>query len=275
MDIDADSEEELVLRNRDTFAVITPGYGGRIVYLFHRLPDGGVLVIGNPTDHWNFQEALNRYMDQPPNHPGALADVGFEHDPYEVSALVSAPDYAFLQLVNVGDSAMAGARKSFLLPASASGLIVRYELPDAVERHATEACLSPDYHRLLRRGRRHLRACGGRHWKGFRNGEAWVWLALAPDDETEWAEPASPEAGHGVNVRVEAHAPRFDLLLGCGQTNDQRACSLLELGRPAIDEQIAMSSKLSVVGEKSSVDYVLSGSEGARGNPETSASGSR
>ena len=41
------------------------------------------MVVGNPCDDWNWMEELNRYMDVPKNHPGAFADLGFEHDAYD------------------------------------------------------------------------------------------------------------------------------------------------------------------------------------------------
>lgn len=233
-DIDADGDDEVVLHNGHIYAVLTPKHGGRVVYLFHRTRDGGVLVIGNPTDHWNFQEALNRYMDQPANHPGAMADVGFEHDRYEIDALESGPDHAFVQLANLGMGQLGGARKSFLLPASASALVICYELPATVERLATEACLSPDYYGLLRHGRRHVRPCGGQCWRGFRNGEVSVWMALARGDGVIWAEPRHPEAGHGLNLCVEARVRHFDLLLGCGANDYQRSRDLLDEGGEAM-----------------------------------------
>jgi starch synthase len=234
MDIDADGEDEIVLSNGRVYAVITPTHGGRLVYLFHRTREGGVLVVGNPTDHWNFQEALNRYMDEPPNHPGALADIGFEHDRYMIDHLEEGPRYAAVRLANMGLGPLSGARKGFLLPASASALFVCYELPAGVERIATAACLSPDYHSLLRTGRRDVRPSGGQCWRGFRNGEVLVWLALPRGDEVAWAEPESPEAGHGLNLCVEGRAPHFDLLLGCGPTNYQRSRDLLNEGSDAM-----------------------------------------
>ena len=85
VDIDEDGTEELVLRSEHLFAVLAPACGGRLVYLACRGPDGGVLVIGNPTDDWNRQEEMNSYMDVPANHPGGLADGGGVHDRYEVT----------------------------------------------------------------------------------------------------------------------------------------------------------------------------------------------
>ena len=45
------------------------------------------MLVGNPCDDWNWMEELNRFMDVPRNHPGAFADVGFEHDRYDAEVI--------------------------------------------------------------------------------------------------------------------------------------------------------------------------------------------
>ena len=66
-------------------------------------------MVGNPTDDWNRQESLHRYMDQPANHPGALADVGFVHDRYDAST-PEIPGGAVVELVDVQEqSDLSGA----------------------------------------------------------------------------------------------------------------------------------------------------------------------
>src|SRR2546423_14917126 len=87
---------------------------------------------------------------------------------------------------------------------------------------ATEACLSPDYYRLLREGQK-PHPYQQETWRGFRNGPVAVWLARAGDEATSWAEPARAEVGHGRNVRLRAHASPeaqrthrlVHLLIGC------------------------------------------------------------
>jgi starch synthase len=238
-DVDADGDDEIVLANEHLLAVLSPRYGARLVYLFQRTSAGGVLLVGNPTDHWNFQEALNRYMDVPQNHPGALADVGFEHDSYEVAALDVTPGHVLVDLVNTQEGSRAGgARKSIVLLASEPALLVRYRLPSRLARFETEACLSPDYLRLLREGREGLRTTGGDAWRGFRNGAASVWLALEPGEKTAWAEPTRPEAGHGLIVRAASTARQFDLLVGCGEPDGRRCRRLFTLGRGAFQEPL-------------------------------------
>jgi starch synthase len=224
LDVDADGEDEVVLRTPQLYAVVSPRHGGRIVLLCHRTPEGGVLSIGNPTDHWNFQEELNRYMDLPANHPGALADVGYEHEPWRV-------EDASGSCVRMGATgALRGARKAIVAAPGEPVLIVCYDLPDAGAAFATEACLSPDYLTLLREGRRALRHVRGACRRGARTGAAAVWLAHAADEPVAFVAAARREAGHGRNVRVEARARHFHLLLGCGATDAPRCRRLLDAG---------------------------------------------
>ena len=235
-DIDDDGEDEVVLKGEHLYAVLAPEHGGRLIYLFTLTPEGGALVVGNPTDDWNFQEELNRYMDHPPNHPGALADAGFEHDRYLVSAL-SEGTYAWVEMTNVEEgSRMFGTRKSVLLAPCHPALAVCYRMPEESGELATETCLAPDYYRLLREGRRSLSPCNGESWRGFRNGDVAVWLGLAGDEETGWTEPARAEAGHGMNVRVQADTSHFHLLISCGDTDEDSCQQILREHRAALDE---------------------------------------
>ncbi|QIN81832.1 hypothetical protein GBA63_03635 [Rubrobacter tropicus] len=236
-DLDRDGGRELILRNDGLYAVLSPRQGGRLIYLFTRGPRGGALVVGNPTDDWNFQEEINRYMDRPANHPGALADVGFEHDRYQTS-LVDVDSHAFVEMTNVqAGSRMRGARKTVLLSPDGPALLVCYRLPEGFGAIETEACLSPDYYRLLRWGRSGLSATsGGERRQGARNGDVAVWLALAHDEDTRWGEPASPEVGHGLNVRARANSEHFHLLLGCGEIDDEGCRALLREGMDVLHE---------------------------------------
>jgi starch synthase len=235
-DIDEDGEVEVILKGEHLYAVIAPEQGGRLIYLFTLTPEGGALVVGNPTDDWNFQEELNRYMDHPPNHPGALADVGFEHDRYLVSAL-SDGTHAWVEMTNVEEgSRLFGTRKSVLLAPGHPSLAVCYRMPERSGDLATETCLAPDYYRLLREGRRGLSPCDGEGWRGFRNGDVAVWLGLAGDEETGWMEPSRAEVGHGMNVRVRADASHFHLLISCGDTDEDSCQQLLQEHRAALDE---------------------------------------
>ena len=233
-DLDADGTAELVLRNEHLFAVVAPDYGGRLVYLACLTADGGALVVGNPTDDWNRQEALNRYMDVPANHPGALADVGSVHDRHAVT-VHHADGAVVAELVDVEEtSPLCGLRKRVLLEDEAAALVVGYELPPGTSGLTVENCLSPDYHRLLRHGADGLRRHGSGTIRGARNGDVAVWVALAPDEGTTWAEPGRPDPGHGVLVRLVADSPRFHLVLGVGAT-DESAEPAIDVGRERLD----------------------------------------
>jgi hypothetical protein len=235
-DVDCDGEVEIILGGERLYAVLSPVRGGRLTHLFALAPHGGALVVGNHADDWNWQEELNQYMDQPPNHPGALADSGFEHDHYEVSALGATAGCACVKLTNVEKSSeLFGARKSLLLVPKFPALVVRYEIPYGLGGFSTEACLSPDYLHLLRQGRRDLSPCGGENWRGCRNGDVAVWVGMDPGEGTVWTKPEVEEAGHSINVRVEAHAGIFHLLLGCGPTDEEGCRWLIERGRDVFD----------------------------------------
>lgn len=233
VDIDEDGEPEVILANDHLFAVISPSRGGRLTYLAHRRPSGGVLVVGNPTDDWNWQESLHRYMDQPANHPGALADVGFVHDGYDVST----PDVtggALVELLNVAEqSDLRGAHKRILLPDDGDALVVAYELPHGCGGLTVETCLSPHYYQLLRRGRQGLRRDDGAQWRGARNGPVAVWLA-GDDEEITWAEEPG-EAGHGLSVRAHARTRSFHLVLGVGAIDAERCHVVLADARTLLD----------------------------------------
>jgi starch synthase len=212
-DVDEDGVEEVVMGGTGFFIVVAPHWGGRIVALFHDGPRGGVMSIGNPTDHWNFQETLNRFMDRPANHPGALADAGFEHDVYEVSSIVTGQSHASVELVNVASSAMAGARKTISAGGSGAGLSVCYRLPDRVGELITTSCLSPDYLALLREGARGVRMVCGDHVRGATMGGTGIWIATSPGEATSWTKPLAPDPGHGVNVAVNARSRHWHLAI--------------------------------------------------------------
>jgi starch synthase len=216
-DIDEDGEAEVVLRAPQLFVVLSPRWGGRIIYLFHQGPTAGVMSIGNPTDHWNFQETLNRYMDLPGNHPGALADAGHEHDPYDVSLVDTSESHITVELVNVSSSALSGALKTISLNDS-NGLTACYQLPDGLAELDITSCLSPDYLTLLRRGARHVRPLVDDDLRGVCNGDTSVWIASVPQESTTWMEQTFSHPGHGINVAVKARSSHFHL--GIGWSND-------------------------------------------------------
>jgi hypothetical protein len=164
-----------------------------------------------------------------------------------------------VEMTNVEEgSRLFGTRKSVLLSPGHPALAACYQMPEGPGDLATETCLAPDYYRLLREGRRGLSPCDGENWRGLRNGEVAVWLGLAGDEETVWTEPARPEAGHGMNVRVRADASHFHLLISCGDTDEDSSQQLLQEHRAALDE----------MGERASAVHLRhNGSQVARRRP--------
>jgi Ser/Thr protein kinase RdoA (MazF antagonist) len=230
-DVDGDGEEEVLLRAGDAVCVVAPRRGGRILFLFEH----GRLNVGNPTDHWNFQEELNRFMDVPPNHPGALADAGYEHDDHwVVNARPRRSDAAVELVDSERGSPLRGARKALVLLGEEAALVARYEVPRGAGPFATTICLSPHYERLVRLGRRELARYDGDGWTGWRNGGTAVWVAI-DGEEARFEEPEPNEVGHGLNVRVEGRAPVFHVTIGWGETDGRSWRAALAAGRRALE----------------------------------------
>ena len=233
-DIDGDGEPELVLKNDKLFAVFAPLRGGRLTFLFDLMGRSGSLVIGNVSDDWNLQEELHRYMDCPRNHPGALADVGHEHDRYEPVVLDPHDDEVRVWLRNQEpESRLYGVEKRLSLAADAGHLCVTYVLTKAWGRLSTEVCFSPDYHRLLRHGRDGIAAFQGNDLKGWGNDGALVWARINPEEFTIWDKPYQAECGHGINLRITSFSRNFHIELGVGIPPHQAChsseyCELLE-----------------------------------------------
>lgn len=216
-DVDGDGEKELVLKSDRLYAVLSPAHGGRLIYLFELGERRARLVVGNISDDWNLQEELNKYMDSPRNHPGGLADVGHEHDRHHVEIRRARGSEATAVLRNVEPkSALFGTEKLLTLSAENGHLCVSYALPEETWRLSTEFCLSPDYHKLLRYGRRGIAEFNGNDWKGWRNGSARVWVRIDPRQSTIWDAPYQSECGHGFNLRITSFSKEFHLELGVG-----------------------------------------------------------
>ncbi|GBD14134.1 Alpha-amylase 1 [bacterium HR25] len=217
LDIDDDGHLEVVLKGDCLYAVLSPDYGGRLVYLFELRPEGGCLVVGNPADDWNWQEEPNRFMEVPRNHPGGFADVGHENERYLVRSLKSGRREAEVHLTNAeAGSPLFGTRKVFRLRAAEGYLEVAYRLPRGLTALAVECCLSPDYLVLLRGGRRLIRPFGAGSARGWRNGPVCVWVRLPSGEPVAWDTPAQEACGHGMMLRLTAYGPDFRLQLGTG-----------------------------------------------------------
>jgi len=215
VDIDEDGEQELVVKNDQIFAVFAPKLGGRLIYLFDLSNEVGRLVIGNISDDWNLQEELNRYMDCPRNHPGALADVGYEHNRYEATIHSDNGNGISFTLRNVeAGSPLYSLEKKLELGHEASHFSIDYSIPSDLWRVSTEICLSPDYHRLLRFGKKGLALFNGPSWRGWSNGSVRGWVRINPQESTIWDKPYQSECGHGLNLRVTSFSRKFRLELG-------------------------------------------------------------
>lgn len=214
-DLDNDGEEELIFKNRDLFAVLSPKHGGRLIALFAREGIHGTMVIGNPCDDWNLQEELNQYMDTPPNHPGALADVGFEHDVYASEILESDGGEVRARLRNQqpGSPAFGLVKELHLSSYLESALHVEYKLPETLCKIAIEFGLSPDYFGLLKRGSSIL-------WSNAREGSHGcgtcsiaVWVKPDPCAASQWSPAYQREFGHGRALRLSVEGRRFSLAI--------------------------------------------------------------
>jgi hypothetical protein len=158
-------------------------------------------------------------MDVPRNHPGAFADVGFEHDSYETEFIQAGGERAIVRLRNVQKgSAANGLIKDYRLEAGAPELRARYRLPKTLSSFSTEAGLSPDYLQLLRNGSAGMQAVKGRGFRGWSNDGVAVWLKPIPGGELRWKRPYQDEFGHGRMLRLGTSAAEFEIALVASET---------------------------------------------------------
>jgi starch synthase len=214
-DLDSDSEEELILKNDKLFAVLSPRWGGRLVALFSVEEPDGKMVIGNPSDDWNWSEELNRYMEVPPNHPGALSDVGFEHDRYSIHIVTSDGEIACSELCNHQPLSKAcGLKKRISLARDGCALRIEYTLPPELHNLDVDFGLSPDYLRLLRYGRNVLEEFVQGEARGWRTGRTAVWVRPEDCAAVVWAQPPHSIVGHACMIRLSLAAPQFAISIG-------------------------------------------------------------
>ncbi|MGX6445001.1 hypothetical protein ACWM35_17455 [Neobacillus sp. K501] len=205
-DIDHDGYNEVVLRNNRLAVVISPQFGGRIIYLFY----DDRLIVGNPSDDWNWLEELNDFMDIPMNHPGALADYGFEHDHYEIHSLeVIENQEVELVIVNKQtNSAAFGMTKRFLLKGGQSQICIQYDhIPLNILPLSLDVGLSPDYLKLLRNGRTSILPYQRGNKRGFQDDNIISWVSTESEN-TSWIVSRNPIYGHGfcLGLRVKANS---------------------------------------------------------------------
>lgn len=215
-DIDNDGHKEVIIRNNTLAAVISPRFGGRIIYLFFYKENDGQLIIGNPSDDWNWLEDLNDFMDVPINHPGALADYGFEHDSYEVQSL-TIKDQQEIELVIVNkqsNSAAYGMTKHFLLKKGQGEINIKYDhIPSNILPLSLDIGLSPDYLRLLRLGRSDILPYQNENKRGFQNGKVFSWVSLKSENII-WRMPRIPIFGHGFCLGLTVTSTSASFCLG-------------------------------------------------------------
>jgi len=208
-DIDKDGEPDLVMKNDRFFAVISPRWGARLVYLFYLGTDRGALTVGNPCDDWNFLEDLNRFMKSPRNHPGAFADVGFEEDQYSCKVLEEG-ERASVRLINTEVKSEAlGLEKLFAFGATDAQLTVHYALPADLGSISVECALSPDYLALLRHGSRIMKPIAENRSRGFET--TGLSIQLDTDSAVRWEWPLQEWIGHGRTLRVGSTNREFEL----------------------------------------------------------------
>jgi hypothetical protein len=234
IDIDNDGDQELILRNSSLFIVLTPRWGGRIVAMYSVTGDKGAMVVGNPCDDWNWMEELNRYMDVPRNHPGALADVGFEHDEYGVEILEAGGERARVRLHNIQPGSAAGrVVKTLELAAPSVALSVNYRVPRGLPGFAFECALSPDYLSLLRGGSARLTTATCGPVQACINGDVAVWIMAA--ENARYEEPYQDRCGHACMVRVASTAGEFGSRIGVSVTPQFDAAGVAALERDVLE----------------------------------------
>ncbi len=214
-DIDEDGHEELILRNDKLFAVFSPSYGGRLVYCFKISGRRGKMVVGNPCDDWNWMEELNKYMEIPPNHPGALADVRHENDRYEAVVTESCGNEARAVLLNREEGAQGfGLEKLLRLRWDKNEIEVVYQLPPDLSDLSVECGFSPDYFHLVRLGRDSLKATREVNRRGYSNNGVSVWVRLGDPTQTVFNETPPRKFGHGYAIQFRALNNRFTVWIG-------------------------------------------------------------
>ncbi len=217
-DIDHDGEDELILKNDWIFAVFSPACGGRLIYLFSVSGIRGKMIIGNPCDDWNWMEELNKYMEIPANHPGALADAEHENDRYEVALLETRGDRTRVVLINREEKNEAfNLKKSLKFGPKSNEIEVTYQLPGGLKNLSIECGLSPDYLHLLRFGQYRSRAIRDFNTRGYSINGVSVWVRLKDSRKTIFDDAAAREFGHGYAIRIQVRKSPFTIWIGTDQ----------------------------------------------------------
>ncbi|WP_461170751.1 hypothetical protein [Arthrobacter sp. Z1-15] len=229
-DIDNDGHEELIISSDRLFIVLSPRHGGRVSLMVTRSAGpcpAGVIVIGNPLDHWNFQTELHRHMQTPPNHPGALSVLGTETHRHDLSRVEVTAEAAVVELIDVEPGPDRGLAKRILLRADGTAIVVcvhRTMLPGELR---TTVALSPDYPYLLRSGRHAINPVQGRRWWGAGTAALDVWVAHDPAEHTSQLVGTSPSTGHALVGAADGCGRHLHLVVGTGPVDEQTGPRLI------------------------------------------------
>lgn len=231
-DIDEDGVDELIVSSNRLFAVFSPHHGGRLTLLVTRDADPdragrGVVLVGNPADHWNFQTELHQHMQTPSNHPGALGVLGTETHRYDVGRIEVSAHAAVVELVDVEPGPDRGLTKRVLLGADDPALVVcvhRTGLPGELR---TTVALSPDYPHLLGSERHALVAERGATWWGASTATVNAWVAHDAGEHTTQLVDTGPSTGHALVGAVDGCGRHLHLAIGTGPVDDGTGCELI------------------------------------------------
>jgi len=214
-DTDGDGETELVLAHENVWCLVSAQHGARLTMMCHRRPDDCSLIVGNPADHWNFQEQLHRFMDSPAAHPGALTDSGRPHDAWHTRVALQCPEAVVLDLRRLPQRRAAYDRR-YALVAGIPGLMACIRNVDP--GHTIDSFLTPDYLMALTRGRNATQIQGDRHL-GWRHGPCVSWIGFDPRQARATAD-TDTDAGHGYLTRLCPVDGHLDMIIGAGPVND-------------------------------------------------------
>ncbi|WP_405216810.1 hypothetical protein [Agrococcus sp. Ld7] len=226
VDLDEDGRDELVVSSDRLFAVLSPHHGGRLTLLVRREVDAagaprGVVLVGNPADHWNFQTELHRHMQSPPNHPGALGVLGTEDHRHDVGQVEVTAERAMVELIDVEPGPDFGLTKRVLLTVDGDDLVVCVHRTGMPGELRTTVALSPDYPALLAQGRPALRSSQGSTWWAAHAPTTVAWVAHDPAEQTGQLLATSPTTGHALVGAVDGAGRHLHLVLGSGPVDDE------------------------------------------------------
>lgn len=219
-DVDGDGETELLLANDSVWCVVSPRHGARLTMMCHSTPQSSALVVGNPVDHWNFQEQLHRFMDVPAAHPGALTDHERPHDKWTARVAVRRRDAVVVDLHRVHDDQCA---RRYALMSGIPGIMVC--IHDADPARTIDNLLTPDYLASLTLGTP-ITEMSGRRYLGYHNDLRSVWVGFDPEQGRAFTDTDSA-AGHGHLIRFCPADNHVDLIIGAGPVDDRQLATWL------------------------------------------------